>query len=183
VLAAARVHWRHPTTTSLLRVCFSNGRTYLRAAMIAIAAGMAAATTIKQGITAHASSATMPWQKSGARSALRRLLQIESSVAPNTPATRKAHIPRTMTRMALLTTAPQSGWRIDVPSEARGSSKTRGRMRRALAWGKPMSRMKLQCDTLSQQAQNTDDSDQVVSAPFARSMTSSVRPDRIALAE
>jgi len=60
---------------------------------------MAAAITIRQGIAAHTSSATMPWRKSGARSAPRRLLQIERSIAMNTPPANNVHMPKTTTRI------------------------------------------------------------------------------------
>jgi hypothetical protein len=71
------------------------------AATIKVAAGMAAATNIKQGIAVHTTSAAADWRRRAGASLARRLLQMARNMAANTPAARIVHKPKMMRRMAM----------------------------------------------------------------------------------
>jgi hypothetical protein len=65
----------------------------LCAEAMAMAAGMAAASTMRHGIAAHTSSVAKLCGKAAEAGRARRVLQIETNIAANTPAATSAHIP------------------------------------------------------------------------------------------
>lgn len=58
-----------------------------------MAAGMAAASTMRHGIAAHTSSVAKLCRKAVDAGRARRVLQIETNIAANTPAATSVHIP------------------------------------------------------------------------------------------
>lgn len=71
----------------------------LRARM-AIAAGTAAAATMRQGIMAQTISAMRLWRRPGSLSLTARVLQSDKNIVPKTAAAMNAQAMRTMTRMS-----------------------------------------------------------------------------------
>lgn len=66
---------------------------------MAMTAGTAAARIIRHGIAAHTSSVAKLCRKAVEAAGARRVLQIETNIAANTPAATSAHIPITMSRI------------------------------------------------------------------------------------
>jgi len=68
---------------------------------IAITAGIAAASIMRHGIAAHTSSVAKLCRKAVEATGPRRVLQIETNIAANTPAANSTHIPNTTSRILL----------------------------------------------------------------------------------
>jgi len=66
---------------------------------IAITAGIAAASIMRHGIAAHTRSAAKLCRKAVEAAGARRVLQIETNIAANTPTATSAHIPITTSRI------------------------------------------------------------------------------------
>jgi hypothetical protein len=66
---------------------------------MAITAGIAAASIMRHGIAAHTSSVAKLCRKAVEAAGARRVLQIETNIAANTPAATSAHIASIMSRI------------------------------------------------------------------------------------